>query len=122
MTEEYVALIQAIEEAGHFVTCDSDALDDRIVCASHYYPRGHPRAGTLHGNSFWAAKRGSAWFVAGWAPAIYRVSDGGRVAELCLELLRREPAGVYGDFGEATRRDFGLTRVSDEDFDRAPNP
>ena len=62
---------------------------------------------------FWVAKRGAKWFIAGWAPAIYRVPDRDALTELCLRLLRGEGSRAYGDFDEAIRRDFALEPVSD---------
>ena len=119
MTEDYAKLQHAVESAGFFTTFNPiEEVGDRIVCASHQYPQGHERRG-LYGNSFWVAKRGADWFVAGWAPAIYRVPDSDRVAELCLRLLRREQGGAYGDFDEPVRRDFALVRISDEEFGHA---
>jgi hypothetical protein len=119
VTEDYAHLQHAVESAGFFTTfMPIEEVGDRMVCASHKYPEGHERRG-LYGNSFWIAKRGADWFVAGWAPSIYRVPDTGRLAELCLRLLRRERGGAYGDFDEQVRRDFTLVPVSDEEFDRA---
>ena len=119
MIDDYIELQRTVESAGFFTTFQPiDKPGDRIVCASHEYPEGHERWG-LHGNSFWVAKRGANWFIASWAPVIYRVPDARRVVVLCLRLLRREPAGAYGDFDEQVRRDFGLIAVSDEEFDGA---
>lgn len=117
--EEYAELQHAVESAGFFTTFQPiKEPGDRIACASHRYPEGHERRG-LYGNSFWIAKRGFDWFVAGWAPAIYRLPASNRVEELCLCLLRRERGGAYGDFDEKIRQDFALVPVSDEEFDRA---
>jgi hypothetical protein len=103
VTEDYAELQHVVECAGFFTTfMPIEEVGDRIVCASHQYPEGHERR-SLHGNSFWVAKRGVDWFVAGWAPAIYLVPDNTRVAELCLRLVRRVVSGLLGATGRAGR-------------------
>jgi hypothetical protein len=118
VTEKYAELRYAVENAGFFTTFQPiGGLGDRIVCASDRYPEGHSQRG-LSGNSFWIAKRGQDWFVAGWAPAIYRIPGCDRVTDLCLRLLGREHAGAYSDLNEQIRREFELVPVTDEDFGR----
>jgi hypothetical protein len=118
VTDDYAELQHAVGSAGFFTTFMAiEEVGDRMVCASHQYPEGHARRG-LYGNSFWVAKRGGDWFVAGWGPSIYRVPDNTRVAELCLRLLRRQRGGAYADFDGEVRRDFSLVPVSEEEFGR----
>jgi hypothetical protein len=75
VTEDYADFTHAVEGADFFTAfMPIERVGDRIVCASHQYPEGHERRG-LHGNSFWVAKRGFDWFVAGWGPAICRVPE-----------------------------------------------
>ena len=120
MTDDYAELRHAVESAGFFTTfMPIVEVGDRMVCASRQYAKGHEQRG-LHGNSFWVAKRGGGWFVAGWGPSIYRVPDNTRIAELCLRLLGRQRGGAYADFDEEVRRDFSLVPVSDEEFGREP--
>jgi hypothetical protein len=119
VTEDYAELQHAVQNAGfHTTFMPLDDVTDRMVCASHRFPEDHERRG-LYGNSFWVAKRGATWFIAGWAPAIYRVPSSDRVAKLSLRLLRREGGGAYGDFDDSIRREFELIQISDEEFERS---
>lgn len=119
MTEGYAGLQHAVESAGFFTTFQPiQEPGDRIVCASHQYPDGHERYG-LYGNSFWVARRGKDWYIASWAPHIYRVGSPERAGELCLHLLKRKGGGAYWDFDEGVQRTFGLVEVSVEEFGRA---
>ncbi|HEY7153347.1 MAG TPA: hypothetical protein VH575_05240 [Gemmataceae bacterium] len=116
MREEYAGLQAVVEEAGFFTTFQPIRQPgDRIICASHAYTSG-PRRGGLCGNSFWVAKRRGKWFIATWAPVIYRLSDPARLGELCVRLLRREPAGAYADFDDQVRTEFGLIEIPDDEF------
>ena len=119
MTEDYADLQKAIEAAGFFTTFQPiEKAGDRIVCASHQFPDGHERPG-LCGNSFWVALRGVDWYVASWAPRIYRLQAAERVNALCLHLLSREAGGAYWDFDEHIRQAYGLVEISYEYFDRS---
>ena len=116
MRDDYTELKAAVEAAGFFTTfMPIREAGDRIVCASCSYTSG-PRAGSLGGNSFGIAKRRSDWFIATWAPIIYRIQKVGRIAELCILLLRRDPGGAYFDFDEQVRTEFDLVEIADQDL------
>ncbi len=114
--DDYSSLKEAVESAGFFTTFQPiRAPGDRIVCASHSYTTG-PRAGALGGNSFWVAKRRGEWFIATWAPVIYRVSDPDRLTSLSLRLLQRQPAKAYSEFDQQFCTEFGLVAIPEEEF------
>ena len=111
MSDDYATLKSAVETAGFFTTFQPiKRPGDRIVCASRQRNSG------LGGNSFWVAKRGEAWFIATWAPRIYRVQESARLTELCVLLLQREDEQAYFDFDEAVRAEFGLVAARDDEF------
>jgi hypothetical protein len=116
MQDDYADLKEAVEAAGFFTTfMPILEVGDRIVCASRSYTSG-PRAGGLGGNSFWVAKRGSDWFIATWAPIIYRLQKTEVVAELCIHLLRRAPGAAYCAFDEHVRSTFDLIEIGENEF------
>ncbi len=116
MVDDYTAIKTTLEAAGFFTTFQPiEEPGDRIVCASREYTSG-PRQGGLGGNSFWVAVRENRWYVAGWAPAIYHLSDANRLYELCLRLLNGKENRAYFDFSDEVRSEFGLVAVPDEEF------
>jgi hypothetical protein len=116
MHASYAELKNTVEAAGFFTTFQPiREPGDRIVCASRAYTTGL-RKGGLGGNSFWVANRSGEWFMATWAPIIYRVSNPGRLAELCIRLLSRQPASAYAYFAEPLTAEFGLIEISEEEF------
>ena len=111
MHADYSDLKSAVEAAGFFTTFQPiRESGDRIVCAS---TGGY---GVLGGNSFWVAKRTGEWFIGTWSSIIYRVSNPGRLAELCIWLLRRQPTSDYSYFDELVMAEFGLVEISEEEF------
>jgi hypothetical protein len=111
MESDYADLRSAIEAAGFHSTLQPIlVVGDRIVLASERAPDG------LHGNSFWVARRLGDWFVATWAPKIYRLGNVHRLVELCLHLLHRRPAGAYAAIEPDVVAEFNLTEVADDEF------
>ena len=117
MQAEYAGLKQAVETAGFFTTfMPIRGVGDRIVCASRQYTTG-PRSGSLGGKSFWVAKRGCDWFIATWAPVIYRIREVERLSELCIRLLGNDDGrGAYCRFDDCVAAEFGLVEIADEEF------
>lgn len=119
--EQYIDLKRAIEAAGYFTTfMPINNVGDRMVCASHQYPKDHDRQG-LHRTSFWVALRNDKWYLASWVPRIYCVGLAQRMPELCLRLLGRKNSGAYSDFDERIRSRYELTEISVEEFDLLAN-
>lgn len=110
---EYDPLKRAVEASGFFTTYQPILTPgDRIVLASKQFENG------LTGVSCWVAKRGSAWYVATWAPHIYRVPAEASIESLAVEVLRTG-SGTPWDLPASIKSKYGLVEVSNEEFDRA---
>jgi hypothetical protein len=72
----------------------------------------------LTGNSFWVSRLGGGWYLGAWGGRIYRLTDEGRLAELCIAWLSRAPDGTRFDFDDRLKLEFGLVPVSEETFER----
>jgi hypothetical protein len=110
---EYDQLKRAVEASGFFTTYQPIRTPgDRIVLASEQFENG------LTGVSCWVAKRGSAWYIATWAPHIYQVPAEIPIESIAIEVLRTG-RGTPWDLPVPIKSKFGLVEISDEDFDRA---
>lgn len=108
---DYAAFARTVEEAGFFTIDERER--GRLVCASK-----RRAAGGFTGNSFWVAKRGAAWFLGVWGGRIYRAPEG-RIVEVSVAWLTREPDKTHYDVDDHTRRTFALDEVAEEQFDAA---
>jgi hypothetical protein len=70
-----------------------------------------PRSGALGGNSFWVSRMPDGWCVGTWGGDVYRLPDGGRISELCIEWLSSSPDGTSAHFDEWVISRFGLIPV-----------
>jgi len=111
----------AIEREGFFWDCQGfEESADQMVLASHENAHG-PRQRGLGGNSFWVLKVNNGWFIGTWSPIWYQVTQPARLLELCLQLLRRQPAKAYGRFEMAVMSEFALLEVPEPSVgDRSP--
>jgi hypothetical protein len=114
LKDSYETLARAIQSAGFY----TNGLEDRgswqrtTVCSKR------TSNGRLTGNSFWVTQLASGWHFGVWNGTIYKLADGSRIDELCIEWLGREPDKTLDDFNDLTKQKFGLVPVSEREFDQ----
>jgi hypothetical protein len=112
-SDVYEALATAVTAAGFFTTGLEDHGSWHRTCvASKKCPCG------VTGNSFWVSRLPNGWYLGTWGPRLYRLTDEGRLAELCVSWLSRVPNGTRPDFDERLKKEYGLVPVSEEEFDQ----
>lgn len=113
MEGAYETLAREIADAGFLTNGVEDygTWDRTCVCSKRRTDGG------LTGNSFWVSRRPGGWYLGVWGGSIYRMPDEGRLAELCIAWLSREPNRARADFDDRLKLEFGLVMVSRETFD-----
>ena len=110
--------VRAVVEASGFFTTTQPLSDEggtRLVCASA------GGRGGLGGISFWVTFQSAAWFIASWAPHIYRIPNSARAADVVVAAIRASldhPKRQYHDIAQVVQTRFGLCEITQDDFDR----
>ncbi len=113
--DEYHDLIEAVTEAGFFVTdMPLDEGGDRVICCGMRREQGG-----YTGNSFWLAERAGRWYVGTWGGHLYRIVSTERPSLIAREWLTENHTVTAYDVPENLKERFGLLPVDDLDTDEA---
>ena len=86
---------------------------NRITVCSKKRPEGG-----YTGNSFWLTFLEQSFYLGTWGGMLYRLPDGSRITELCVDWLTRESSKVLNDFNEALKLEYNLLEVTEDEFSR----
>ena len=110
MPDWYTSFAAAVEQIGYFTNgIEHKEGWYRTTVSDH----------KQGGNSFWVAVISQSWFIGHWTGWVYRLDKPDRVLDFCSDWFFRFPGRIPSDFDDSLKAEFGLTRISEEEFDLA---
>jgi hypothetical protein len=46
-------------------------------------------------NSFWVTRKGEAWFIGTWLPAVYQTNDGDHFCDICEAVFKSSATAIW---------------------------